>query len=105
MGMTPCDLSPFAPDAIDKTRGRTRSLRRRLPRTRLERTVRLHYGGPVKTNAARILDRLKIRYELKDYEVDESDLTAGTVARRWAAAGASVQDVLRGGTATACASR
>ncbi|MDA0711931.1 MAG: Cys-tRNA(Pro) deacylase [bacterium] len=33
-----------------------------------------------KTNAARILDRLKISYELKTYAVDESDLTAGHVA-------------------------
>jgi len=29
-----------------------------------------------KTNAARILDRLKIAYELREYEVDESDLSA-----------------------------
>ncbi len=29
-----------------------------------------------KTNAARILDRLKIGYELIEYEVDESDLSA-----------------------------
>ncbi len=29
-----------------------------------------------KTNAARILDRLKIKYELVDYIVDESDLSA-----------------------------
>ncbi len=36
----------------------------------------------MKTNAARILDRLGIRYELKDYEVDESDLTAASVARK-----------------------
>ena len=36
----------------------------------------------MKTNAARILDRLGIRYELKEYEVDESDLTAATVARK-----------------------
>ena len=28
-----------------------------------------------KTNAARILDRLKIKYELIPYEVDESDLS------------------------------
>ena len=33
-----------------------------------------------KTNAARILDRLGIDYELKDYEVDESDLSAVHVA-------------------------
>ncbi|WP_394822086.1 Cys-tRNA(Pro) deacylase [Pendulispora albinea] len=36
----------------------------------------------MKTNAARILDRLGIRYELKEYTVDESDLSAGTVARK-----------------------
>ena len=33
-----------------------------------------------KTNAARILDRLKIKYELIPYEVDESDLSAVHVA-------------------------
>ena len=36
----------------------------------------------MKTNAARILDRLKIPYELRDYEVDEEDLSAETVARK-----------------------
>jgi len=36
----------------------------------------------VKTNAARVLDRLSIRYELRTYEVDESDLSAETVARK-----------------------
>jgi Cys-tRNA(Pro)/Cys-tRNA(Cys) deacylase len=36
----------------------------------------------MKTNAARILDALAIRYELRDYEVDETDLTAPTVARK-----------------------
>jgi Cys-tRNA(Pro)/Cys-tRNA(Cys) deacylase len=36
----------------------------------------------VKTNAARLLDRLGIAYELRDYEVDENDLTAETVARK-----------------------
>ena len=35
-----------------------------------------------KTNAARILDQLKISYDLKDYEVDESDLSAVAVARK-----------------------
>lgn len=34
----------------------------------------------VKTNAARILDRLGIGYTLQDYEVDERDLSAGKVA-------------------------
>ncbi|MBN6187183.1 Cys-tRNA(Pro) deacylase [Aneurinibacillus sp. BA2021] len=33
-----------------------------------------------KTNAARQLDQKKIAYELREYEVDESDLSAGTVA-------------------------
>jgi Cys-tRNA(Pro)/Cys-tRNA(Cys) deacylase len=36
----------------------------------------------MKTNAARILDRLKIAYELREYEVDPDDLTAETVARK-----------------------
>jgi len=35
-----------------------------------------------KTNAARSLDRLKIDYKLVEYEVDESDLSAETVARK-----------------------
>lgn len=34
-----------------------------------------------KTNAARILDRLKIKYELIKYEVDEDDLSAFHVAK------------------------
>jgi Cys-tRNA(Pro)/Cys-tRNA(Cys) deacylase len=33
-----------------------------------------------KTNAARMLDRLGIRYELREYEVDENDLSAPHVA-------------------------
>ena len=33
-----------------------------------------------KTNAARLLDNLKIDYEIKTYEVDESDLSAEHVA-------------------------
>jgi Cys-tRNA(Pro)/Cys-tRNA(Cys) deacylase len=36
----------------------------------------------VKTNAARALDRLGIRYELREYEVDPADLTAETVAAK-----------------------
>jgi len=36
----------------------------------------------VKTNAARILDGLGIRYELRDYQVDEADLSAESVARK-----------------------
>lgn len=37
---------------------------------------------PEKTNAARLLDRLGISYELRGYEVDETDLTAISVARK-----------------------
>ena len=35
-----------------------------------------------KTNAARVLDNLKIHYKLVEYEVDESDLSAETVAKK-----------------------
>ena len=35
---------------------------------------------PPKTNAARILDREAIRYELREYQVDEDDLSAPRVA-------------------------
>lgn len=38
--------------------------------------------GAMKTNAARILDALGIRYELRTYDVDPDDLTAETVARK-----------------------
>lgn len=43
-----------------------------------------HWGYvlAVKTNAARELDRLGIRYELRDYEVDPDDLAAESVARK-----------------------
>jgi len=36
----------------------------------------------MKTNAARILDALGIRYELREYRVDEEDLSAESVARK-----------------------
>jgi Cys-tRNA(Pro)/Cys-tRNA(Cys) deacylase len=36
----------------------------------------------MKTNAARILEALGIRYELREYEVDEEDLSAGSVGRK-----------------------
>jgi Cys-tRNA(Pro)/Cys-tRNA(Cys) deacylase len=36
----------------------------------------------VKTNAVRFLDRLGIKYELRDYEVDPDDLSAGAVAAK-----------------------
>lgn len=45
-----------------------------------------------KTNAARILDRLKINYELIEYEVDESDLSAVHVAE---SAGLSIDQVYK----------
>ena len=45
-----------------------------------------------KTNAARILDRLGIDYELKEYEVDESDLSAVHVA---ASVGMPIEQVQR----------
>jgi Cys-tRNA(Pro)/Cys-tRNA(Cys) deacylase len=35
-----------------------------------------------KTNAARLLDAQHIAYEIREYEVDESDLTAENVARK-----------------------
>jgi len=35
-----------------------------------------------KTNAARLLDQLGVRYELREYEVDPEDLAAETVARK-----------------------
>ena len=35
-----------------------------------------------KTNAARLLDQLGVRYELREYEVDPDDLAAETVARK-----------------------
>ena len=37
---------------------------------------------PTKTNAARVLDRLGIKYELREYEVDPDDLSAETVATK-----------------------
>jgi Cys-tRNA(Pro)/Cys-tRNA(Cys) deacylase len=36
----------------------------------------------VKTNAARVLDRFGIKYELREYEVDPDDLSAETVATK-----------------------
>jgi len=37
---------------------------------------------PHKTNAVRLLDQLSIDYELSEYEVDESDLSAESVAAK-----------------------
>jgi Cys-tRNA(Pro)/Cys-tRNA(Cys) deacylase len=42
----------------------------------------LEVGDGMKTNAVRALDSLGIAYELRTYEVDESDLTAETVAAK-----------------------
>jgi Cys-tRNA(Pro)/Cys-tRNA(Cys) deacylase len=39
-------------------------------------------SAPVKTNAARILDRLKIAYEIQEYVPDENDLSAVHVAEQ-----------------------
>ena len=36
----------------------------------------------MKTNAARVLDNLNIKYELREYEVDPNDLSAETVAAK-----------------------
>jgi Cys-tRNA(Pro)/Cys-tRNA(Cys) deacylase len=36
----------------------------------------------IKTNAVRILDRLAIRYELREYDVNPNDLSAETVAAK-----------------------
>jgi len=36
----------------------------------------------MKTNAVRLLDQAKVPYRLVDYEVDESDLSAESVARK-----------------------
>ncbi len=39
-------------------------------------------GAMVKTNAARILDRLGVAYEVRTYDVDPEDLSAESVARK-----------------------
>lgn len=36
----------------------------------------------VKTNAARLLEEMKVRFELREYAVDPEDLSAETVARK-----------------------
>ena len=45
-----------------------------------------------KTNAMRILDKLKISYDVKSYEVDESDLSATHVAEM---AGLNIESVYK----------
>jgi Cys-tRNA(Pro)/Cys-tRNA(Cys) deacylase len=42
----------------------------------------LGQDGNVKTNAARLLDRLGIAYELREYDVDPDDLSAEAVATK-----------------------
>jgi Cys-tRNA(Pro)/Cys-tRNA(Cys) deacylase len=42
----------------------------------------MNMGKTVKTNAARILDASNIAYELREYEVDEDDLSAPHVAAK-----------------------
>src|ERR1700722_8182313 len=58
---------------------------RRLPQLR-DKTLHpiAWHAAPkmIKTNAVRALDRLGIRYELREYEVDPDDLSAGTVAAK-----------------------
>ncbi len=48
--------------------------------------------GIKKTNAARILDRLKINYEIKEYKVDINDLSAVHVAKE---AGMDIKTVFK----------
>mgnify|MGYP000582716412 CR=1 FL=1 len=45
-----------------------------------------------KTNAARLLDKAKIAYELIPYEVDENDLSAIHVLIAWGEYRAGIQD-------------
>ena len=42
----------------------------------------IHRAGAPKTNAARLLDQMGIRYQLREYEVDPDDLAAETVAAK-----------------------
>ncbi len=42
----------------------------------------IHVKTTQKTNAVRLLDRMGIRYELREYEVDPDDLAAETVAAK-----------------------
>jgi len=44
--------------------------------------VKVEPAMPQKTNAARFLDQMGIRYELREYEVDPDDLAAETVATK-----------------------
>jgi Cys-tRNA(Pro)/Cys-tRNA(Cys) deacylase len=44
--------------------------------------LKLTKAPEMKTNATRILDQLKIQYELREYEVDPEDLSAQSVAEK-----------------------
>ena len=44
--------------------------------------VKVEPTMPQKTNAARFLDQMGIRYELREYEVDPNDLAAEAVAAK-----------------------
>ncbi|MFK7987737.1 MAG: aminoacyl-tRNA deacylase [Sandaracinaceae bacterium] len=56
-----------------------------------------------KTNAARLLERAGIAYEVREYEVDESDLSAPTVAKKVGLLPAQVfKTLLTRGTKGAC---
>jgi Cys-tRNA(Pro)/Cys-tRNA(Cys) deacylase len=50
--------------------------------TRRSQLQHSHVTTPKKTNACRALDALDIAYTLRSYEVDESDLSAQSVARK-----------------------
>ena len=61
----------------------------------------------MKTNAVRFLDRLGVRYELREYEVDPEDLSAETVAAKVGLPAEQVFKTLvargdRGGVLMAC---
>lgn len=47
-----------------------------------QRRTRRISAERVKTNAVRLLDQLKVPYQLREYEVDPTDLSAETVARK-----------------------
>ena len=47
-----------------------------------KRLIRAGFPSMKKTNAARYLDSLKVEYRLCEYEIDESDLSAESVARK-----------------------
>ena len=44
--------------------------------------TKINAVSPQKTNAARLLDQMKIAYELREYEVNPDDLAAETVATK-----------------------